>query len=230
MDASFQVLATMSFFVPSFCSWLCSRTSTTQWSASPISTHTHTQQISLCLSPFHSSSPFVRLRWPYRWQYRLRHQCIGTKSWGEQWERDRETWQRMRRVRPSLSLSAFWLPCCLCFYHSACLQKCLKSNRAVAVETLLNANWDLVLMVQRVALRPQKSRDGLRGGEFTLLTHYSMGARSMDNIADSQCRWLVSDTCSKRDFLTGRGLEDSVAQPGTATNREPQSSGCVLNV
>lgn len=67
----------------------------------------HSHQTSLCLTlpPLsHFSSPFVRLCWLYRWQYGLRLQCIGTKSWGKQWGKgdeigDKTRWMEYERQR-----------------------------------------------------------------------------------------------------------------------------------
>lgn len=80
----------------------------------------YTCQTSLRLSlppPSHSSAPFVRLCWPYKWQYRLRHQCIGTKSWGEWWGKGEEIWDKTRWIERRRESESVLPRACQLFYY-----------------------------------------------------------------------------------------------------------------
>lgn len=125
----------------------------------------YTHQTSLCLSLpslSHSSSPFVRLRWPYRWQYRLWHQCIGTKSWGERWGKGEEIWDKTRRIeRRGERESVLPRACQLFYYCDVCAfitmpanKKSLKVNGAAATETLLNGEraWTLIWSARHLSI------------------------------------------------------------------------------
>lgn len=117
----------------------------------------HSHQTSLCLTlppPSHFSSPFVRLCWLYRWQYRLRLQCIGTKSWGKQWGKGDESGDKTRWMKYERQRRVFTKACQLFFITimTVLLSPYPPTNisysrrvGSLLSQSLLNGKWALIL-------------------------------------------------------------------------------------